>query len=92
MRLLRQPQYAPFSQHQQVIILVAALGHVMQDVPLGKIDVFRAGLLAFMEEQAADLCSRIDMTGLLSPEDRSEILTLAGRFLGQFQADGKRGG
>ena len=30
MRLLRQPQYAPLSQHQQVILLVCAMGHVMQ--------------------------------------------------------------
>ena len=34
MRLLRQPQYHPMSQHEQVILLVAALNHVMQDVPL----------------------------------------------------------
>lgn len=34
MRLLRQPQYHPMSQHDQVITLVSALHHVMQDVPL----------------------------------------------------------
>ncbi len=92
MRLLRQPQYAPFSQHQQVIILVSALGHVMQDVPLEKMDAFRAGLLADLEENGADLCRRIDLTGLLSPEDREEILSLARAYLSQFQQDGKQGG
>ncbi len=89
MRLLRQPQYAPFSQHQQVIALTAALAHVMQDVPLVQIDAFRAGLLACAEEEAQDLCRRIDMTGLLSPEDREEIVALARRFLEQFQ--GRKG-
>ena len=34
MRLLRQPQYHPMSQHDQVITLVSALHHVMQDVSL----------------------------------------------------------
>ncbi len=33
MRLLRQPQNHPYQQHQQVILLVAALDHVMQTVP-----------------------------------------------------------
>ena len=92
MRLLRQPQYAPFSQHQQVVILVSALARVMQDVPIERIEAFRAGLLAFVEEQAPELCHRIDLTGLLSPEDREEIVNLARQFLAQFQAGGKRGG
>ena len=92
MRLLRQPQYAPFSQHQQVVILVSALGHIMQDVPLERMDSFRAGLLDHVEENGADLCSRIDLTGQLSPEDREEILDLARDYLARFQAGGKQGG
>ena len=91
MRLLRQSQYAPLSQHQQAILLVAALDHVMQEVPLERMDGFRAGLLAFMEDEAADLCRRIDQTGWLSGEDRQEILSLARQFLETFQADGKNG-
>ncbi len=92
MRLLRQPQYAPFSQHQQVVILVSALGHIMQDVPLERMDSFRAGLLDHVEENGADLCSRIDLTGQLSPEDREEILDLARDYLARFQTGGKQGG
>ena len=91
MRLLRQPQYAPFSQHQQVILLVSALSHVMQGVPLEKLDAFRARLLAHVEETAPDLCRRIDLTGLLSPEDREEIVALARGFLEAFQGTGKNG-
>ena len=85
MRLLRQPQYAPFSQHQQVIILVSALSHVMQDIPLEDLEGFRSGLLAHIEEAAPDLCRRIDMTGMLSDEDREEILALAKKALEEFR-------
>ena len=92
MRLLRQPQYAPLAQHQQVILLVSALGHIMQDVPLDDIDRFEEGLLAYMEEEAPDLCHRIDMTGQLEQEDREEILDQAGEFLKSWLASGKRGG
>lgn len=35
MRLLRQEQYHPYSQHQQVILLTAALDHAFADVPGG---------------------------------------------------------
>ena len=91
MRLLRQSQYAPLSQHQQVILLVSALHHVMQEVPLERLADFRAQLLAFAEAEAADLCRRIDRTGQLPQEDREEILSLSRRFLELFLADGKRG-
>ncbi len=86
MRLLRQPQYAPLSQHQQVILLVSSLGHVMQDIPLNQLETFRKELLSYIEEEAPDFCSRVDLTGQLSAEDREEILLLARRFLEAFQA------
>ena len=90
MRLLRQSQYAPLSQHQQVILLTAALHHVMQDVPLDDMDRFRAGLLSFVEEQVPDLCRRVDLTGFLPEEDREELLNLSRQFLEVFR--GKHGG
>ncbi len=90
MRLLRQPRYAPLSQHQQVVILVSAMAHVMQEVPLEQMDAFRACLLAAIEEEAPDLCQRVDRTGQLAPEDREEIVSLAKRTLESFS--GKKGG
>ena len=92
MRLLRQPQYAPLAQHQQVILLIAALDHVMQNVPLEKMDAFRAGLLAFVEEADPELCRRIDQNGTLSQEDREDLLAHSKRFLTRFQGGGKQGG
>ncbi len=90
MRLLRQPRYAPLSQHQQVIVLAAAMAHVMQDVPLERMDAFRAHLLSEVEAEAPDLCGRIDRAGRLDPEDREEIVSLAKRALESFS--GKKGG
>ncbi len=90
MRLLGQNQNHPLSQHQQGALLTAAMDHVMQDVPLAKMDGFRAGLLAAFEEEAPDLCTRIDQTGKLSQEDREEILLLARDYLKRFQSGGAR--
>ena len=92
MRLLRQGQYAPLSQHRQVALLTAALGRVMQGLPLERLEDFRAGLLSWLEDQAPDLCRRIDQTGLLSGEDREELLELSRTFLAEFQAPERRGG
>ena len=88
LRLLRQPQYAPLSQHQQVVLLVSALAHVMQELTVEQVDRFRSVLLEGVEERAPDLCRRIDQTGRLEPEDREEIVRLARKLLDDF---GKRG-
>ena len=92
MRLLRQGQYAPLSQHRQVALLTAAMGRVMQGLPLERLEDFRAGLLSWLEDQAPDLCRRIDQTGLLSGEDREELLDLSRAFLAEFQTPERRGG
>ena len=91
MRLLRQRQYHPFSQHEQVVILIAALAHVMEQIPIDEIDDFRAQLLQFMQEQAGELCARIDATGKLADGDKDEILKLAKQFRDSYLAGGKRG-
>ena len=81
MRLLRQPQYHPYSQHQQVILLVAALNRLFLQVPVGHINTRASALLAHVEQAAPELCRRIDESGVLSQEDRSQILSLAKAFL-----------
>ena len=88
MRLLRQPQYSPLAQHRQVILLVTALNHLMQNVPLDKIGPWREQLLDYFEEEAPDLCRRIDQSGLLPADDREEILELARAFIAGGGKDG----
>lgn len=91
MRLLRQMQYHPMTQHEQVITLVSALDRVMQNVPLDKIKAFQGQLLSFVAEQAPELCEQIDQSGRLTDEDRTEILDLSRRFLTQWDEREKCG-
>ena len=81
MRLLRQPQYHPMKQHQQVILLVTALAHVMQDIPVQYIDSFRQDLIKHMETNASALCRKIDATGKMDKEDQESIVNMAKAFL-----------
>lgn len=87
MRLLCQPQYHPLRQHEQVLLLVAALHHVMQDVPVKQIDLVKKEYLAYMEQAAASLCSKIDQTGLLSQPDADTIVQMAKDFVTKKLAD-----
>ena len=86
MRLLRQPQYHPLSQHRQVITLTAALSHLLQDIPAKDMKDAQMALLAFAEAQDPALCQRIDETGKLPPEDKDAILALTRRFLAERKA------
>ena len=87
MRLLRQPQYHPMSQHDQVITLVSALHHVMQDVPLDNMSRFHTELIKYAEKNMSDVCRRVDTTGQLSDPDREEILKVATEFLEKYKAE-----
>ena len=91
MRLLRQRQYHPLNQHQQVVTLVAALGHLFQDVPVDQIDQAQQDLIEELEGQAPDLCQRIDQTGKLPDEDRQEIVRLTKAFLTRRNSPEQRG-
>ena len=87
MRLLRQPQYHPMSQHDQVITLVSALHHVMQDVSLDDMGHFHTELIKYAEKNMSDVCRRVDTTGQLSDSDREEILKVAKEFLEKYKAE-----
>ncbi|MCR5214690.1 MAG: F0F1 ATP synthase subunit alpha [Eubacterium sp.] len=84
MRLLRQPQNSPFKTHEQVILLVAATAHVMQDVPVDDIHKFRAGLLNYFHEEESELCKRIDGDGVLSDSDKELIIAESEKFKKEY--------
>lgn len=81
MRLLRQKQYNPYKQHEQVILLTAAMGHIFQDIPVDKIPQFSRELLDSTAAEMPDLCEKIDRTGETTEEERNSMLEFAKRFL-----------
>ena len=88
MRLLRQPQYSPLRLHEQVVLLVAALGRVMENIPAEEVSAFRTQLLAYLEEHAAPLCAKIEKTGKMTAEERGEIERAAREFHSVWQQKG----
>ena len=80
MRLLRQPQYHPYAQEEQVVLLTAAMQHVMQPVPADRIGDYCAGFLSHAHESMPDVLRSIKNTGRLSDEDKSRIVSEARLF------------
>lgn len=84
MRLLRQPQSNPFKPHEQIILLVTATAHLMQDIPVDDIGKFREKLLAYYHENEGSLCERLDRSGQLSDEDKGEIIEISKKIVESF--------
>ena len=80
MRLLRQPQYKPYSQSDEVILLVSALGRAFEGVPAAAIYDRAAGLLEFMRGEHPEIASEIDRTGELTPGLSRKILAAAKEY------------
>ena len=81
MRLLRQQQYHPYKQHEQVLLLTAALGHAFIDVPVDRIPQTSRALLDAAATDLSELCQKIDLTGETTEEDRKTLLDYAVKFV-----------
>ena len=84
MRLLRQPQSHPMKLHEQVITLVSATAHVMQDIPLESMLDFRNKLFDYFHTNVMTLCNTIDDTGLLSDDDKQTIIDESKKFCDKY--------
>lgn len=81
MQLLKQEQSHPLRQSEQVILLVSALAHVMQEVPLKRIKEFKDDLLKYIQKKLSFECREIEKTGQLSDETKDLIIENAKEYL-----------
>lgn len=86
MRMLRQKQYKPKSQHEQVITLVMALAHTMQGIPAPEVPAFIEGLIEHFESEHRDVCDRIDQYGKLDDDLKKEILDISAKYREKYKA------
>ncbi len=85
MELLKQPQNSPLTITEQVLCLVAALGHATDKIPEESVSDFVSLLLSHLPEQLPDICQTIRHGTKLSDEEKALIVSkteaLADRFL-----------
>ena len=84
MRMLRQKQYAPKSQHEQVITLVMALAHTMTGIEADDVENFIAELTEMFESEHADICNKLDTEGVMDDELKAEIIDISEKFKEEY--------
>ena len=84
MRMLRQKQFHPYKQYEQVILLVAGLNHVFQEIVPEQLDAFIPALLQHFGETQSALCNAIEQTGQLSDDQQSQIIEIAKEFVQSY--------
>ena len=84
MRMLRQKQFHPYRQYEQVILLVAGLNHVFQEIVPEQLDAFIPALLQHFGETQGALCNAIEQTGQLSDDQQSQIIECAKEFVQSY--------
>ncbi len=81
MQILRQEQYKPYTQSEQVITLIVVLNHLLQDIPLKDIRDVMNEVLVHFGEHHYEIAKEIETTGQLSDECREEIVSIARKYL-----------
>lgn len=85
MALMRQKQYSPYKQCEEVALLVMALGKVMQDLKPGSVGAFAEGVLKYFYKHIPDVMDSVENTKLLGSDDRKAILAAAKEYLDIFE-------
>ena len=86
MHMLRQKQYHPYEQYEQVILLVAGLSHALEGVPPEQIEGFLPLLLQHFRDTQGALCRAIEQSGTLSDEQQALIAGCAKEYAQQTLA------
>ena len=81
MQLLRQSQHSPLSMEEQVVVLVCALGHKLQNYPLEEIGQIRSRLLQGMKDRYPLIMNDISEGYKLTQELREAILLACDEIL-----------
>lgn len=87
MRLLRQPQFHPMKQYEQVLTLLVALSRSYQKIPADKVQEWNQKVLRHLEGQFPEVCNRIEGEGNFTPEEKEELIKAAQQFLKDNQAE-----
>ena len=87
MQMLRQKQYYPYAQYEQVILLAAGLGHALEGIPNERIEGYLPLLLQHFRDTQGALCRAIEQTGQLSDEQQKLIVSCAKEFAQQTLAE-----
>lgn len=81
MQILKQEQFKPLKQYEQVVILVVVLNHLLQEIPLNEIQKVMNELLQLFRNKYVKLVEEIEKTGQLDDANKQKIIEIAEKYL-----------
>lgn len=73
MEILKQPQYQPIPVEKQVMIIYAAVNHVLDDIEVEQVKEFEHKLFEFMDTQYPHVGKAIRTEGVISEETEKDL-------------------
>jgi F-type H+-transporting ATPase subunit alpha len=84
--LLKQPQFQPMSEIDQVLVIYAATKGYLDDVPLNKVRAFETGLIAEVRDTKKDIIDALTKTRELSNDTAKALDGAITEFKRRFMA------
>lgn len=81
MELLKQEQYSPYSNYEQVIILVIALSRILINIDKNEIRNVMKEIISYIKETAPEIITIIETTDKLTDDISNRLIELAKEYL-----------
>lgn len=85
MNILRQPQYSPYTEKEQIVLLVSALGHKIPNLSVKNIGIFISRLIAHFHKKHETFLENLSKNEKLSDENKKYILSVTEQFAENFK-------
>ncbi|MFC0220719.1 F-type H+-transporting ATPase subunit alpha [Pseudochelatococcus lubricantis] len=82
--LLKQSQFSPLKNEEQVVVIYAGVNGYLDVIPVAKVREFENGLLAFVRSSHADILEDIRVTKDLSNETAAKLKAAIEEFVRSF--------
>jgi F-type H+-transporting ATPase subunit alpha len=87
--LLKQPQYSPMPVEEQVVSIWAGTKGFIDDIAIGEVKRFEAGLLGFIQNTRGSLLEKLRERKKIDDEIESELRAAVSEFKERFTAEGR---
>lgn len=81
MELLKQDQYSPYSNHEQVIILIIALSRTLVNVNKNEIRNVMQDIISYIKDKAPEIITIIETTDKLTDDIINRVVELTKEYL-----------
>jgi F0F1-type ATP synthase alpha subunit len=84
--ILKQPQYAPISMTDEVIVIFAGTNGFADQVPVDKMVTWQADLLRYMESSHPEVSKEIAAKKVITDANRQQLMTALETFRNTWKA------